>query len=156
MLLAYKFKWTPNDISKEKLITHFFKGWEADQFQQLAERYSLERIDKITSKKAIAKIRWHQQQGHTVVVVTASMDSWLKAWCAKNDLELLATTLEVKDNRLTGKFAAKNCHGIEKARRVREAYDLSRYDHIYAYGDSQGDKELLELADEAFYKPFRD
>jgi len=34
-------------------------------------------------------------------------------------------------------------------------YNLSEYNTIYAYGDSRGDKELLGLADERFYKPFR-
>ena len=44
---------------------------------------------------------------------------------------------------------------IEKGNRVKEAYNLDDYDRIYAYGDSRGDKELLELADKSFYKPFR-
>ncbi|MCT7593194.1 hypothetical protein [Aliarcobacter butzleri] len=30
------------------------------------------------------------------------------------------------------------------------------YDYIYAYGDSSGDKQMLELAHEKVYKPFRD
>ena len=45
---------------------------------------------------------------------------------------------------------------MEKVRRVKERYNLDDYDHIYAYGDSRGDKELLELADEGFYQPFRE
>jgi len=49
---------------------------------------------------------------------------------------------------VTGKFLSKNCYGIEKANKVKEAYNLSDYDYIYAYGDTRGDKELLELADE--------
>ena len=46
---------------------------------------------------------------------------------------------------------------IEKGNRVKEAYNLDDYSHIYAYayGDSRGDKELLGLADKSFYKPFR-
>jgi phosphoserine phosphatase len=50
----------------------------------------------------------------------------------------------------------KNCYGIEKSNRVNKAYNLSGYDHIYSYGDTRGDTELLALADESFYKPFRD
>ncbi len=156
MLIGYTLKLIPNHIAKQKLITYFFKDWDANQFQDLAEQYSREQIDKITRPRAIEKIRWHQEQGHKVVIVSASMECWVKPWCDKNNIDLISTRLEVKDNKLTGKFATKNCYGREKVNRVKEAYDLSQYDHIYAYGDSRGDRELLALADESFYKPFRD
>ncbi len=154
MLTAYTLKLIKNNIAKEKLIAHFFKGWDADKFQKLSEQYSLEKIDKITRPKAIAKIRWHQEQGHKIVIVSASMECWLKPWCDKNSIELLSTKLEIKENKLTGKFSIKNCYAIEKANRVKESYNLSEYNHIYAYGDSRGDRELLLLSHESFYKPF--
>jgi phosphatidylglycerophosphatase C len=155
MLIAYILKCIPNHLAKERLIAHFFKDANAQQFQKLAEQYSLEQIDRIIRPKAIEKIRWHQKQGHKVVVVSASIDCWLSAWCASNNVSLIATRLEVKNSLLTGKFATKNCYGVEKANRVKEAYDLSQYDCIFAYGDSSGDTELLDLAVESFYKPFR-
>jgi phosphoserine phosphatase len=40
--------------------------------------------------------------------------------------------------------------------RIKENYKLEKYNKIYGYGDSSGDKDLLALADESFYKPFRD
>jgi len=154
MLTAYTFKLIPNHIAKEKLIAHFFKGWDAEHFRKAAEQYSLEQIDNITRPKAIEKIKWHQDQGHKVVIVSASVELWLKAWCDKNSIDLIATRLEIKNDKLTGKFSTPNCYGIEKANRVHESYDLSRYEYIYAYGDSRGDRELLALADESYYKPF--
>ena len=33
--------------------------------------------------------------------------------------------------------------------------NLNECVYIYAYGDSRGDKEMLELANESFYKHFR-
>ena len=156
MLVAYTFKLIPNHIAKEKLIGHFFKDWDINLFQKLAEQYSSEQIDKITRPKATEKIKWHQEQGHKVVMVSASMECWLEAWCDMQNIELISTQLEMRDNKLTGKFVTKNCYGIEKANRVKKAYNLSDYDYVYAYGDSHGDKELLALADESFYKPFRD
>jgi len=155
MLAAYTLKLIPNHIAKEKLITHFFQDWDTNRFQKLAKQYSLEQIDKIIRPKAIEKIKWHQEQSHKVVIVSASIECWLEAWCDKHNIDLISTRLEMRDNKLTGKFATKNCYGIEKANRVQETYDLSVCEYIYAYGDSQGDKELLELADESCYKPFR-
>ncbi len=155
MLLTYTLKIIPNYRAKEKLISHFFRGWDAERFQAMADRYSLEQIDKMTRPEAIEKIRWHQSEGHKIVLVSASMECWLKVWCGKNDIDLISTQLEVREGRLSGKFSSRNCYGEEKARRVKEAYNLDDYSHIYAYGDSRGDRELLSLADESFYKPFR-
>lgn len=156
ILSAYALKLIPNHIAKEKLIAYFFKEWDAERFKRETDRYALKEIDKIIRPQAMEKIRWHQGKGHQVVIVSASVECWLKAWCDKNDIDLIATRLEIKENRLTGRFATKNCYGIEKANRVQESYDLSAYEYIYAYGDSRGDRELLALSDESHYKPFRE
>jgi phosphoserine phosphatase len=68
---------------------------------------------------------------------------------------LLATRLEVSGNRLTGRIEGANCHGEEKVRRIRDAYQLKEYSQVYAYGDTKGDLPMLALADIRFYKPFR-
>ena len=156
MLITYKLKIIPNYKAKQWMLSYFFKGMDGQQFLKDAEEYSLNHIDTMLRPKAMEKIAWHKEQGHKVVVVSTSIKSWLKPWCDKNDLDMIATKIEIKDGIVTGKFLSKNCYGIEKANRVKEAYNLSDYDYIYAYGDTRGDKELLALADESFYKPFRD
>lgn len=154
MLLSYKFKIIPNNIAKERLIAHFFKGWDINRFQLIADKYSIEEIDKIIRPKALEKIRRHQKDGHKIVIVSASMEDWLKGWCDMNNLELVATKLEFRDNKLTGNFATANCYGIEKVNRIKEKYQLDDYETIYAYGDSKGDREMLNLADRKYYKYF--
>jgi len=156
MLTAYTLKLIPNHIAKERMLSYFFKGYNEDAFKKMADTYSLNEISKILREEAMEKIRWHQMQGHTVVIVSASMESWLKAWCDMHKIDLISTCLEIKDEKITGKFLTKNCYGPEKANRVRAQYDLDEYEYIYAYGDSSGDTELLALADESFYKPFRE
>jgi len=154
ILVAYTLKLIPNNIAKERFMTHFFKGWDEIDFQQFAEQYSRKQINKITRPKVIEKIRWHQEQDHKVVVVSASPENWIKGWCGRNKVDLIATRLEIQDGKLTGKFATKNCFGPEKANRIKEVYDLSQFDYIYAYGDSRGDKEMLSIANESYYKHF--
>jgi phosphoserine phosphatase len=56
---------------------------------------------------------------------------------------------------ITGRIEGKNCHGEQKVIRIQEEYNLSDYQEIYAYGDSSGDKPMLGLATNSFYKPFR-
>ena len=155
MLVAYKLKLIPNYKAKQYMLSYFFKGLSEEKFMQVANKYSLKHIDTILRPKAMEKIGWHKEQGHKIVIVSASIECWLKPWCDKNNLDLIATKLEIKDSIVTGKFLSKNCYGIEKANRVKAQYNLDDYDHIYAYGDSRGDKELLELADMHFYMPFK-
>jgi phosphatidylglycerophosphatase C len=154
ILAAYSIKLLSNSVAKEKLISYFFKGLNSIYFQNIANTYSIEQIDKIIRPEALERIKWHQEKGHKTVVVSASMEYWLNGWCKKNKLELIATKLESKNNRLTGKFSTKNCYGIEKVIRIKENYNLKDYETIYAYGDSKGDKEMLSIADKKYYKYF--
>jgi HAD superfamily hydrolase (TIGR01490 family) len=156
MLTLYKLKIIPNYKAKQYMLSYFFKGMSIEKFQKVAKEYSLKHINTILRPQAMEKIDWHKEQGHKIVIVSASIDCCIKPRCDKNNLDLIATKLQIKDGIVTGKFLTKNCYGIEKANRVQERYNLDDYDHIYAYGDSRGDKELLGLADESFYKPFRD
>ena len=154
MLIAYKLKLIPNYKAKQYMLSYFFQGMNEQQFQKVAQEYSLNHIDTILRAKAMEKIAWHKEQGHTVVVVSASIESWLKPWCDKNNIDLIATRLEIENGKLTGKFATKNCYGVEKVNRIKEKYNLEKYSVIYAYGDSSGDKEMLSIANERHYKHF--
>ena len=155
MLIAFKLKLIPNYRAKQQMLSYFFKEMEEQKFRGLAEQFSLEYIDTMLRPKAMQKIAWHKELGHKVIVVSASIECWIRPWCEQNGLDLIATKIEIKDGIITGKFLTKNCYGIEKANRVKEVYNLDDYDYIYAYGDSRGDKELLGLADKSFYKLFR-
>ncbi len=155
MLTVYKLKLIPNYKAKQYMLSYFFKGMSEEKFMQVANEYSLNQIKTILRPKAIEKITWHKKQGHKIVIVSASIECWLKPWCDENNLNLIATKLEIKRNIITGKFLTKNCYGMEKVNRIQELYKLSDYDYIYVYGDSHGDKELLALGDESFYKPFQ-
>jgi len=90
-----------------------------------------------------------------VVIVSASAQDWIKDWCAETGVSMIATKLEVKEGKITGKIEGNNCHGKEKVRRINETYNLSDYNEIYCYGDSRGDKPMLGLGNISFYKPFR-
>lgn len=156
ILVAFKLKIISNTKAKEYLLSWFFKNMSMEYFLEMANLYSLNRIDKITRRSAMQKISWHKKQGDTVVIVSASPKYWLEPWCAKNGLALLATKLEIKKGVITGKISGRNCYGDEKVRRISEAYDLEKFDYIYAYGDSIGDREMLGLANHKFYKFFKD
>lgn len=153
-LIAYVLGLMPNDIAKQKVFAHFFRGWTAEDFGALTEKYSSSEIGKIIRPEALVKIEWHQKQGHKVVVVSAAITSWLNYWCTAQGVDLVATEVEEEDQVLTGKFRTPNCYGSEKVNRLKGQYDFSGIDYVYAYGDSRGDREILELADEKYYRCF--
>ncbi|KOR33544.1 haloacid dehalogenase [Achromatium sp. WMS3] len=154
ILIAFKLKLIPNYKAKQLMLSYFFKGMEEHKFKSLAEQFSLKHIDTMLRPKAMQMIAWHKEQGHKIVVVSASMECWLKPWCDKTGLDVIATKLEMKNGYVTGRFQTKNCYGREKVIRVKEIYTLSDYNHIYAYGDSRGDKELLDLAHTKNFRGF--
>lgn len=153
MLVLYLLKIIPNHKAKQYVLAWYFKGMPREQFLALAQAYSLGQIKKILRPEAMQRIAWHQKQGHQVVIVSASIDCWLKPWCDQHQLELIATQFDTREKLINGLFLSPNCYGPEKVNRIKATYNLDTYKKIYAYGDSKGDREMLALADEAFYKP---
>jgi len=155
MLLKYSLGILPNHIAKERMIAYFFRGYSESDFKDIASRYAKNQIDKIIRPEAIEKIKWHQTRGDRVVIVSASIKCWIEGWSDRYGIELLSTQLKFVDGKFIGKFETKNCYGVEKVNRIKDRYNLGNFDYIYAYGDSSGDKEMLSLANESSYKPFR-
>lgn len=155
-LLQYLFGSMSNSNAKERIFAHFYQNWEITKFDNFAQRHARERLPKILRPGALEKLAWHKAQGHKIVIVSASFENYLSVWCKKEGFDLLATQLHVIDNKITGKFASKNCYGEEKINRLKQAYNLADFEFIYAYGDSRGDLPLKTIANEFHYKPFRD
>lgn len=104
---------------------------------------------------AIERLRWHQQQGHRVIVLSASPKIYLRPWAAQFEVaEIVATTLELDRGIATGRIAGQNCHGAEKVRRLTEHLGELKAWRIHAYADARSDRFLLEVADDAHYRTF--
>ncbi|TAH26158.1 MAG: HAD-IB family hydrolase [Cytophagales bacterium] len=154
ILILYKLKIIANWRAKEIVLTHFFRGDNILEFKKKAEEYILIALPKILNPIALEKLSWHKNQGHRVVVVSASMKEWIETWTNEQQIELLSSQLETVDGKITGKIAGKNCFGIEKVNQIKSVIDLEEYPNIFAYGDSNGDKELLAIANNPFYRKF--
>ena len=154
-ILAWKVGLISNQSAKEKVLTYFFKGTTQPVFQEQCNEFARLCLPRLIRPKGLHEIRQLKDAGTTVVIVSASAENWLTAWCTENNLELLATKLVIRNGLLTGKIEGLNCHGSEKVNRIKAAFDLSLYDEVYCYGDTKGDKPMLELATFSFYKPFR-
>jgi len=153
-LVAFKLGIISNQLAKEKVLRFFFGNMPVASFKQLADHFATTVVPTLVHPKAIQEIKKLQEAAYEVVVVTASAD-WIREWCRSMHVQLIATQLEVKDNRITGKIAGLNCHGEEKVRRIRAQYQLDQYKTVICYGDTSGDKPMLALGTIRFYQPFR-
>jgi phosphatidylglycerophosphatase C len=153
-LVAFKLGIISNQSAKEKILRFFFHDMPEESFKLLCERFSKSVLPELVRPKALEEIQRLKQNNTIVVIVSASPENWIKEWTENLQLELIASRLQVQDGKLTGKILGKNCHGDEKVNRICEIYDLSSYYIVAAYGDSTGDKPMLELAKKAYYKPF--
>jgi phosphatidylglycerophosphatase C len=156
LLALYVLKLIPNWKAKQLFISWFFKGEDITRFNAQCLAFSRKVLPSLIRPKALEMINHYKSTGATIAVVTASAENWVKPWCDEHRLICLATRLESKNKRLTGKFDGKNCHGEEKACRVKDQFTLTNFDEIIAYGDTSGDREMLSLAHQKHYKPFRD
>jgi len=151
VFLLYKVGFIKNDKAKALLLKLFFKGWSEIDFKKKAQEFSLNVLDDILRDDVYKLFKDHKKRGDRVVIVSASMECWLKPWCDKEGVELISTRLKFEDEQFNGKFSTKNCYAKEKVARIKEEYDLQLFEKIYAYGDSKADRYMFELADEWRY-----
>ena len=155
VLGLYAFKLIPNWKAKQYFLGRHFRGEHIDDFNSRCLEFSTRHLPSLIRPKALAAIESYRKKDVTMAVVSASAENWVKPFCDQHGLLCLATKLEVKNKLITGNLLGRNCYGDEKVCRIKEQFDLSSFDRIVAYGDSSGDREMLALANEAHYKPWR-
>ena len=153
-IIAYKSKLSSGKRIRHKMFYFGFKDTLATEVIAKAEYFVANILPNLIMPEALAKIKWHQDRGDEVIVVSASLDLYLRPWCTQHNIALICNQIEIIDGKLTGNFIGNDCSASEKRRRVESAYDLDSYNNIYAYGDTVEDKELLQLANYPFYRHF--
>jgi phosphatidylglycerophosphatase C len=154
VLVLYKIGILPNWKAKQMVVRYFYGDMKAEIFSLLGKNFSEKNIPQLVRENAMRKLKEHVKAGHIVSIVTASLEPYMETWCRNLQIELIATQLEIVGGKITGNYSGTNCYGKEKAVRIKAKYSLDSFDKIIAYGDSRGDKEMLELADEKHYRVF--
>jgi len=130
-----------------------FRGVARSRVDDLARQHGRAIAVRELRADVVARLGWHLEQGHRVVIVSASYEPYVLVVAeALGVADVVATRLAVDDAGVcTGTIDGPNCRAAEKVRRLEQwltAQGLSR-DRIelWAYGDSAGDRELLAWAD---------
>jgi len=133
------------DVIKDFTFRRVFANCEADPIRALAADHGAG-LTETLRPDMVARLRTHQRLGHRVVIVSASLTIYLLTVADHLECELLATNLVEVDGRLTGEIDGLNCRGPEKVARLVEMV-ATKPGSVWAYGDSQGDDEMLAWAD---------
>jgi len=109
--------------------------------------------------QAIETVAWHVKQGHEIVVISGTLEplarraalaleTELAARGIKVMIRVIATRLEEKDGRWTGRVLGEAMFGKAKARTAQRLATELRLElrRCYAYGDSLNDRCLMEVA----------
>jgi HAD superfamily hydrolase (TIGR01490 family) len=157
LLIAYKLKLYPNWKIKQQLFAYFFKGATLADFDRTCADFCCQSQHLIRPLAAQA-IRRHIENDATLVVLSAGIDNWVRPFAERLGITVVLCTQIETDatGRLTGRFSTPNTYGKEKVNRLLACYPNRSDYRLIAYGDSQGDRALLDFADERGYRTFHE
>ncbi|MDR3055296.1 MAG: HAD-IB family hydrolase [Zoogloeaceae bacterium] len=143
------------DRFKALLMGRLFSGCAVAELRRIGAEHAAF-ITRWCRPAALERIRWHKEQGHRLVMVSASLSFYLEPIARQLGFDdLLCTELASTEGVCSGELQGENCRAAEKVRRLQSLLGALDDYEIYAYGDSDGDTEMLAAADHPAFKPFR-
>lgn len=155
LLMLMKLRLYSNGRTKERLFAYHFKGMSISEFDNHCAKYAFSHPDLLldAARKAVNQVTTN---GYRVFVVSASVDRWVSPFFRDMPgVTVIGTQIEVKNGLVTGRFSTPNCYGAEKVRRIQTLLPHREHYELIAHGDSRGDKEMLDYADQSYFRPFR-
>ncbi len=143
-----RFGW--RDGTKRGVLKAFLQGMPAVDFFAAAQDYAVRVLPHCLKLDMERLIRSYIQEGREVWMISGSLLAYLHPLAQSLGIRVvLACEMSVdKAGRLTGQLRGGNCWGPEKLRRLRLMEPLADRP-LVMYGDSKGDRDLLEVAWEA-------
>lgn len=139
---------------KKSFIVSVLKDETEEAIEQKSQDFFNLFYPRIVRKNALEFIHNMDREKTEGYLITASLDVWTRPFAEKLGLKLLATEARFEGGKFTGHFKTKNNNGKEKALRIKTAIKDRKYDKIIAFGDTPGDRPMMEMADEAHYRFF--
>lgn len=144
------------DDVKAALLSVLASGRSAQDLDRRGRLYAKELLTSKLRPDVRARLEEHLRRGDTVVFVSASLAAYLQPLAEQLGVhDVIAVELAEQDGRLTGDLKRPNVRAEQKAVRLREWIASQVPDgrpvELWAYGNSSGDHELMEMADHAFW-----
>jgi HAD superfamily hydrolase (TIGR01490 family) len=154
LFILLKLKLADAEKVKKSFIGSILKGQLQTKIEDKSKLFFEEYYPKILRENALDFIDNIDKENTDSLIVTASLDIWTKPFAEKLQMKLVATQAEFKNGIFTGNFIGKNCNGEEKLERIKKEINGAKYDKIIAFGDTSGDKPMLQWANEGHYQFF--
>lgn len=149
-LVAWKLRLLDGGSAKQHLFSSLFKGMSYTEFKEYCEGFA-SRILDFERVSIVNNLKTHINLHDQVFIVSASVPDWIVPWAQTYGVKkhnVIGTEIEIDEaGLLTGKFSTPNCKGEEKVIRLNDRVANLSECEIFAYGDSSGDRQLLEIAD---------
>ena len=144
----------PNWKAKQKIFKYYYKDVHIHTFNSWGEKFCSDVLPKITKLITLTKINEYKKQNAIISIVSASIENWIKPWAKFYSIDsVLCTQIEINEEGfITGKFSSPNCYGQEKVKRLLDYYPDRNGYYLIVFGDSRGDKELMQFANESYYR----
>ncbi|HEY8571208.1 HAD-IB family hydrolase [Phenylobacterium sp.] len=153
-VIAYLFHRDRGRI-KAQAVGEFLKGVPRERLHEDAKRFAETHSRRLFRPDAVATWKRWQRQRVRLVIVTASPTAVVGPFARGLGAHAILGTEIAYDqsDRVAGAFSTPNCRGPEKVVRLKDAFGPDVRIRA-AYGDTSGDTEMLEMAEEAGYRVF--
>jgi HAD superfamily phosphoserine phosphatase-like hydrolase len=155
-LIGWQLRLVPTGRFKQQVIAAFGVCEAVNRASTRGEApWLLDEMRQRLRPEALLRLRQHQQRQERVVLCSASPRLLLQPLADWLGVELLCTELRQEGGHWRPELASANCKGPEKVRRLQEHLGSLDDVKLEAYGDSRGDRELLQAATVPHYRSFQ-
>jgi phosphatidylglycerophosphatase C len=138
--------------AKERLLRSVFRAQPQSLIADHAEWFCDTWLQDHWRPSAVERVRFHQRQGHRVILLSASPDLYVPQIARRLDIsEVICTRVAAKDGCCTGNILGENCKGEAKLRLLRTYLgQVEAPPNSAAYGDQSHDLHLLRWVSEGY------
>lgn len=154
LFILLKLKLLNAEPVKRSFVSSILKGERKEKLEAKAQSFFEKQSDYLIRANALDFIKNIDKNTTESLLVTASVDIWVRPFAEHFAMHLLATEAFFEDGKFTGEFKTPNCNGMQKVYRIRQFIEDKKYHKIIAFGDTSGDKAMMKFADESYYKFF--
>lgn len=157
-LIGWQLRWVSTARFKQRTIAAFriCEACDRDLGEDSRQERWLMELRSHLRPEALTRVRWHQDRGDRVLLCSASPRLLLQPLADWLGVELLCTELRRIDGQGLPTLTSPNCKGPEKIRRLTQHLGALEGRWLEAYGDSEGDRELLQAATRPHDRSFED
>lgn len=132
---------------KQSLLRATLRGTPRATLEQTSRAFVSDTIAHRCFRDALDTIRRHREQGHHLVLMSASVDFYVPEFGRQLGFDqVISTGVAWQGDRLDGTLTTPNRRGEEKAHCLRALVAERNDNHTFAYGNSDSDLPHLKLA----------